>query len=304
MPCDKEKAEQKQILDLVESLGLPVVVDFPVDNVMRVRLNSPRTLKCIPAHHHEKYDKLWSAYESLNTMRVAILTGTGRVFCAGADLIGWRDSAAGDREKHARKVTKLDDNQDTTSDPAKSVSMWNGFLGISDRTNKKPIIAALNGSSYGGGTEALLNCDLVVANASATIALPEPRSSVAALAGALPRLGRLLPIQRAMEIALLAEPISSYELFQWGIVNRIGNTAEDVQKIAIELAQKILLGSPESIALTFDGVRRGYEQTQYNLKESTTHILTSELAKKMNQSDNIQEGLLAFSEKRKPKWKL
>lgn len=303
MSSDEEKAQQQQIRDLIKSLGLPVVVDFPINNVMRVRLNSPKTLNCIPAHHHEKYDKLWSTYESLNTLRVAILTGTGRVFCAGADLIGWKDSAASDREKQARKVTKLED-ENTAADPAKSVGMWNGFLGISDRTNKKPIIAALNGSSYGGGTETLLNCDLVVANASATISLPEPRRSVAALAGALPRLGRSLPIQRAMEIALLAEPISSHELFQWGVVNRIGSTNEDVQKIAIDLAQKIILGSPESIALTFDGVRRGYEQTQYNLKQSTAQILNSELATKMNQSDNIQEGLRAFGEKRMPKWKL
>lgn len=293
---------QKSIQDLVTRLNLPVTLDFPITHVLRVRLNSPRTLNTIPASDHIKYDELWTHFETEPSLRVAIITGTGRVFCAGADLKGWKDTVQQERQQGHLK------NQDGGYDPTKSASLdivhYNGFLALSDRSNKKPIIAALNGSAYGGGTEALLNCDLVVAVANATIALPEPRRSVAALAGALPRLGRLLPLQRSMELALIAEPISAVQAQSWGIVNRVEPTNEDVQARAIDLARKILLSAPEALKVTLTGVRRGYEDTFESLKDATKSVVYSQDTTDMNGSENIQEGLEAFGEKREPRWKL
>lgn len=284
------ESHQNQIAELVKARGLDslAVVDFPIPHVLRVRINAPKQLNSVPAEFHAKFNALWTLFEQLPSLRVAILTGTGRVFCAGADLKGWRDSVVGD-----------DDGA-----PSTSIIENNGFLGISDRTNRKPIIAALNGSAYGGGTETLLNCDLVVAVAHATISLPEPRRSVAAIAGALPRLGRLLPLQRAMELALLAEPLSASQLHAWGIVNRVEPTNADVQATAVALAARILQSAPEAIALTQRGIRHGYEETAASLKEATAAVAGSDSAAAMNESDNIREGLVAFAEKREPRWKL
>ncbi|VVT44503.1 uncharacterized protein SAPINGB_P000438 [Magnusiomyces paraingens] len=277
--------DQQTFLNLAETLQLEIVVDFPHPHVVRVRLNAPKRLNCVPAADHAKFDKLWTLFEELPSLRVVILTGTGRVFCAGADLKGWRTA-----------ITDTSVPPDILSD--------NGFLGISDRTSKKPFIAALNGPAYGGGTETLLNCDMVVAVASATISLPEPRRSVAAIAGALPRLGRLLPLQRAMEIALLAEPVSAVQMHTWGIVTRVEPTTEDVQATALALAKRILLSAPEALAVTLSGIRRGYETTAESLKENSRRVYDSQEAEAMNSSENIGEGLAAFAEKRTPQWKL
>lgn len=173
-----------------------------------------------------------------------------------------------------------------------SASMEAGFLGISNRSNKKPIIAALNGPSYGGGTETLLNCDLVVALRSATICLPEARRGVTALAGALPRIGRTLSLQQANELALVAEPISAAKAEQWGIVNRIADTPEAVQAEALKLAKLITLGSPEAVFVSQRGIRKGYEDTKLSLSEATESLALNENEQVLVPSDNYVEGEL------------
>lgn len=275
---------QEELKSLAQELQLPILIDFLGENqeIVRVTLNRPKQANSIPAKYHILFSEFWTKFEGLPELRVAILTGTGKLFSAGADLKSW-----------------LQDSSD--ADPATSIVAANGFMGISNRSNRKPIILALNGSSFGGGTEALLNCDLVVALRSATICLPEVRVGVTALAGALPRLGRTLSLQQANELALVAEPISAETAKEWGIVNRVVDTPQDVQREALELAKKIVLGSPEGIYVSQRGVRRGYEETRMTLSEGTQYVIENEY-KTLTESPNHIEGLIAFSEKRKPKW--
>lgn len=278
---------QQQLLDLAKSLQLPIIVDFHGDNkeIVQVTLNRPKELNCIPPDLHPKFNEFWTKYEELPAFRVLILTGAGKVFCAGADLKAWLESAAG-------------------SEPAPTTAILdcNGFLGLSNRSNKKPFIAALNGPSYGGGTEALINCELVVAVKHASITLPEVRVGVTAIAGALPRLGRLLSLQQASELALVGEPVPAATAKEWGLINRLVNNREELLATAVDLAKKIVLGSPEGIYVSQRGVRRGYEETKLTLSEATL-----EGAEKENTilvgSENQIEGLSAFSSRRKPKWK-
>lgn len=291
------KKDQDTLLAKVKELGIPILVDFPVPHAIRVTLNSPKKLNTVPTADHVLYDEFWTTFEELPNLRVAILTGAGRIFCAGADLKVWKDA-----------VVSQQPGKSTGRPESVHIVETNGFLGVSDRSSKKPIICALNGSSYGGGTETLLNCDLVLAPAKATVCLPEPRRSVAAIAGALPRLGRLVPLQRSMQMALLAEPIKVQKLEQWGIVNEVLDTVEQVQQRAVEYAEKILLSAPEALTLTLTGVRKGYESgysdsKESGLKEITKVIAHGPYADAMNTSENIQEGLKAFSEKRDPKWR-
>lgn len=92
-----------------------------------------------------------------------------------------------------------------------------GFAGLSRRAGRKPVIAAVNGICYGGGCEAIINCDMVVASRNATFALPEVKIGVVAQAGALPRLIRTVGRQRAMEMALTGRTISAEEGKEWGM---------------------------------------------------------------------------------------
>ena len=179
--------------------------------------------------------------------------------------------------------------------------MNSGILGISNRSNAKPIIAALNGSSDGGGTETIVNCDLVVAVRSATISLPEVHRGVAAVAGALPRLGRNVTIQRANQLALMGEPISAATAEQWGLVNALADSVEDLDALALKFAASIIKGCPESVFVSQRGVRKGYEQTTLSLNEATDELAANEMAH-LQKSDNYIEGLTAFTEKRQPKW--
>lgn len=269
------------LLSLVTELKLPILVTFHGANrdIVRVQINRPKQLNCIPPNLHNPFDDFWTFFENSGAFRVAILTGSGRVFCAGADLKAWLN------------------NPEQALD-----GMRTGFLGISNRSNRKPIIAALNGPSYGGGTETLVNCDLVVALRSATISLPEARRGVVAIAGALPRIGRSLSLQQANELALVAEPISAETAVSWGLVNKIADSIEDLEKIAMNYASKIVQGSPEATYVSLRGVRTGYEKTKLDLIEATEDIICEEYPT-LASSENYIEGLLAFSEKRDPKWK-
>ena len=98
--------------------------------------------------------------------RVVVITGEGSTFCAGADLLEWK-----------RKQERGEAGQTRDS------GMENGFAAISRRNSSKPIIAAVNGSAYGGGVEVLLNCDLVIASEQAVFALPEVKRGVVAVQG-------------------------------------------------------------------------------------------------------------------------
>lgn len=81
---------QDQLSALAHELELPIVLSFHgvEGEIVKVRLNRPKQLNCIPPALHNKFDAFWTKFEQLAPLRVAILTGTGRVFCAGADLKG------------------------------------------------------------------------------------------------------------------------------------------------------------------------------------------------------------------------
>lgn len=91
-----------------------------------------------------------------------------------------------------------------------------GFAGLSRRTGRKPVIAAVNGICFGGGCEAIINCDMVLASRNAQFSLPEVKIGVVAQAGALPRLIRTVGRQRAMEMALTGRAITAEEAKEWG----------------------------------------------------------------------------------------
>lgn len=255
--------------------------------ILLVTLQKAKSLNTVSMAEHIIMDKMWTEFEADQNMRVAILTGEGRVFSAGANL--------------KEMATAGQDIEKFTEDTKKMLSAG-GFMGISNRTTTKPIIAALNGHTYGGGTEVLLNVDLAVGIKGCHIALPESRRGIIALAGALPRAGRQLGIKRANELALLSEPIPMEAALEWGILNRLVDSPEQVVPEALKMARSILLSSPDAIAASLRQIRQGYEDTKLTLAEVAEYGRAIDFEKIM-QSPNIVEGLMAFVEKREPEWK-
>ncbi|HLJ07287.1 MAG TPA: crotonase/enoyl-CoA hydratase family protein [Acidimicrobiia bacterium] len=205
-------------------------------------------------------------------LRVGILTGAGGTFCSGMDLGAFLRG----------EVTRV---------------KGRGILGIALTPPQKPLIAAVEGYALAGGFEAVLACDLVVAARDAQFGLPEARRGLAAAAGGLIRLPRLIPPRIAMEIALTGAPVSAERMAAYGLVNRLVEPGEALAA-AKDLANQIIANAPLSVAAS---KRVILEQRDWTTEESfarqeqiTGHLLGSADAK---------EGAAAFKEKRLPVWK-
>jgi len=243
-------------------------------------LNRPKSLNCINADGHAELLEIWDWLDAEPTIRVGILTGTGRAFCAGADLKEW------DSQNASGKARPMPPS---------------GFGGLSRRGGRKPVIAAVNGICFGGGCEIIVNCDMVVAAKKATFALPEVKRGVVAIAGALPRIVRTIGRPRAMEMALTGRIVPAEEAREWGLINKVvGDDDGEVVTAAVELAQMVAENSPDSVIVSREGIKLGWEGVG---AEDASRILQETWYPRLTEGYNIKEGVRAFVEKRKPNWR-
>jgi enoyl-CoA hydratase len=205
---------------------------------------------------------------------VAVLTGTGTVFSAGADL-----KAIATGQAAALNTSK------------------GGFAGIARRERTKPIIAAVNGPALAGGCEIVLSCDLVVAASEATFGIPEVKRSLVAGAGGLFRLPRAVPRAIAMELALTGDPISAQRAYDLGFVNEVV-AADQVVDAAVALAERICANAPVAVRESRKVVLEGTMAD-----DETAWRLTNEAFGRVVQTEDFAEGPKAFIEKRPPAWK-
>ena len=150
----------------------------------------------------------------------------------------------------------------------------------------------------GGGFELALACDVIIAAENALFALPEPKVGLAALAGGLHRLPRMIPLKRAMGMILTGRHVPAAEGYQLGFVTELVPEGQAVTA-AKDFAKRILECSPVSIQTSLDVIRRGLEHS--DVKEAMLKEYDS--VKTLYASEDMIEGPLAFSEKRKPNWK-
>lgn len=302
-------------------------VAFPADfpHVLWVTLNRPGALNAIPRPQHYALERLWDWFDEEPSLRVAVITGTGRAFCAGADLKEWdginNDGAAPPSDSTPKsespsgapsQANTAPDGETTTSPQRRDRSSGNmprgGFGGMSNRGGVKPIIAAVNGVCFGGGMEMAINCDMIIAASNATFALPEVTIGVIALAGALPRIIKTVGKQRASEMALSGKRYTAAEMKEWGLVNEI--TAEvgknaaagertTVLSRALEWAAKIAGNSPDAVIVSREGLKLGWEGVD---AEKGTEMLLRGWYAKLEKGENMKEGVRSFVERRKPNW--
>lgn len=209
---------------------------------------------------------------------VGIITGArtekGHIFCAGADL----------------KVMSVDPGQMQTE--------RGGFAGFVQRERTKPVIAAVDGPALAGGTEIVLACDLVVASKTATFGVPEVKRNLVAAAGALFRLPRKLPRNVAMELALTGRlDFPAERAYHFGLVNALCEEGEALQT-AFGLADQITACAPLAVRESRQIMIEATDQPDdVGWKLSGQGIL------KMFGTEDFNEGLTAFIEKREPQWK-
>jgi enoyl-CoA hydratase len=172
-----------------------------------------------------------------------------------------------------------------------------GILGIALTPPKKPLIAAVEGYALAGGFEAVLACDLLVAARDAQFGLPEAKRGLAAAAGGLIRLPRLIPPRIAMELAMTGALVSAERLYDVGLVNRLVESGEALAE-AKRLAEQIIANAPLSVAASKRVIT---EQRDWTIDESFAR--QEAITGPVLQSADAREGSAAFKEKRSPVWK-
>ena len=209
--------------------------------------------------------------DARDDLHVGILTGAGGNFCAGMDLKAFLRG----------EVTRVEGR---------------GILGIAMTPPKKPLIAAVEGYALAGGFEAVLACDLLIAARNATFGLPEAKRGLAAAAGGLLRLPRLIPARIAMEIALTGDMVSAERLDRYGLVNELVEPGEALEA-AIRLARRIVANAPMSIAASKRVIVESRDWTREEMFTRQAEITAPILA-----SADAKEGAAAFAERRRPRW--
>ncbi len=254
---------------------MPEYCSIEKDNhIMTVTLERPDRLNALHPPANAELGEVFDDFANDDDMWVAIITGRGRGFSAGNDL---RYQAEG----------------------GERVPMPRGFAGLTSRFDlQKPVIAAVNGVSMGGGFEIALACDLIIASEKALFALPEPKVGLAALAGGLNRLPRQIGSKRALGMILTGRHVSAEEGLALGFVNEVV-PHDDLMNAAKRWANDICQCAPLSIRASKDVVYRSLDCA--SLQESMK--VGYESVQAMIRSEDFIEGPKAFSEKRPPNWK-
>jgi enoyl-CoA hydratase len=253
-----------------------MTIDFEQrGHVAVLTINRPEARNAVNGDVASGLEAAVDRVEEADDVWVAVLTGAGTTFSAGADL---KAIAAGQA--------------------ASLQTQRGGFAGFVRRDRTKPFIAAVDGPALAGGCEIVLACDLVVASTNARFGLPEVKRSLAAAAGGLFRLPQVLPPRVAMELVLTGEPIEADRAHQLGMVNRLVDPGKAVDA-AVELAEVICANAPLAVRES----RKVVLASLAFADEDTLWTMSGRAMATLMQTEDFAEGPRAFIEKRAPEWK-
>lgn len=247
-------------------------VDYDVrQQVATLTLRRPDKLNAMNAAMREEIVEAFKHFEADGDATVAILTGEGRAFCAGADLQEMADTGFG-------------------APPAQSIP----HLGRSFHVSKTTI-AQVNGIAYAGGFLLAQMCDLCTASENAEFGLTEVRWGRGA-PWATPLIW-MLPQRIMMELLVTGEPLSARRAYELGFINRITspeNLGEETMKLASTIVANAPLGVKAGRALTYMATEMG---------RSAAFPVGDYCFETAYRSEDALEGPRAFRERRKPKWR-
>lgn len=248
------------------------------DHVLVVTLDRPAAAN---AMNTRMGLELMELFESLalddEGLRCVVLTGSGdKVFCAGGDL------------KERKGMT----DEAWVAQHLVFERMLRAVIGC-----PIPVIAAVNGAAYGGGCEIAAACDFIYAAPHARFALTEVTLGIMPGAGGTQNLPRAVGERRAKEIILTGSPFAAAEAHIWGLVNRVIE-ADRLLDETIATAEKIAGNAPIAIRQAKQSIHRGL---QMSLGDGLAFEI--EAYNRMIPTQDRHEGVLAFNEKRRPRFK-
>lgn len=229
-----------------------------------IRINRPERLNAINQDVAVGIQKAFKAFDADDSKRVAILSGVGeKAFSSGAD------------------VSNLPE-------------LWRAIPTVGFDT-EKPIVAATSGWVIGGAIVMVMMCDLMVSTESTTFYYPEAK--LGTTAGGISSLVTRMPHKLAMEIMLLGSKVPAQRAYDVGFVNRVVPNGEH-EKAALEMAEQLLDSAP----LVIGALKRLVAQAM-PVGPIERMVGVAQTIAKVRQSEDMQEGIAAYKEKRKPNFK-
>jgi len=253
------------------------------DGIFTIVIDRPEARNALSLAMGRDLTAAWVEFRDNAEHRVAILTGAGsESFCAGADL---KEVSA-----YYRSMTPSERRERGEREP--------GLGGITRNLDPgKPIIAAINGYCLAGGLEIALACDIRIAVPRAKFGLPEVRWGLIPGAGGTQRLPRAIPLAIAMEMLLSGQSIDAERALAVGLINRVV-PADALLDEARALARQIAQNGPLAVRAARAAARNGL-----HLPLDEGLRLEQFYAETPRQSEDVQEGLRAFAEKRQPRYR-
>lgn len=240
------------------------------------RINRPEKLNILDLAAMKDLTARLLEFRDDDGLWVGILTGTGdKVMSAGVDIDDYLGLVRASTTTKWRRPEAI----------MRRMSLW------------KPMIAACNGLTIGGGLELALACDIMIAAEHATFALPETRLGISPGGGGLARLPRTVPRRLAAELLFTGKAIDAREAHRIGLVNRVVPGAE-LMDAALTLAREICECGPLAVRYVKEAMYRMEGMTMDEALRFEQDIATHLFA-----TEDSKEGFAAFREKRKPEWK-
>lgn len=259
-------------------MGDDLIVTEVIGSTAWIRLNRPQTMNPISQRVLDDLAEALDLVENDPSVRVIVLTGSGKSFCAGAELT-------------------------TIAGPDGSVSIDN-VLNLVRQAGEtyqrllalpKPVIAAVNGFALAGGLELLMACDIVIAAHSARIGNAHANYGLISGSGGETRLARIVGPMVGKYMAFTGNSFRAADLVPLGLVNEVVPDDELFARVSA-LADQLASKSPRGLGLMKRSIEDGLEQpmvTAMNLEHQA-------MALHLHSSTDMQEGFAAFREKRQP----
>lgn len=248
-----------------------ILVDAPAEHVLRITLNRPEARNALRTELLQELAEALGQADQDDSVRCVVLTGGDAVFAAGADV--------------RQLVGKT--KSDILASPRHS--LWKQIQCFS-----KPLLAAVNGYCLGGGNELAMMGDIIIAAADAKFGQPEIKLGLIPGAGGTQRLTRAVGKATAMRLVLTGELMSAPEALRAGLVSEVVQP-DQVQARALEIASAIAGMSPLAARAAKRSVNAAASENGLALER--------ELYVGLFDSEDLQEGVAAFLEKRKPEFK-
>jgi enoyl-CoA hydratase/carnithine racemase len=251
-------------------------------HVATITLNRPDRLNAISGPMLESFSRAFQDADRDENVRVIILTGAGRGFCAGLDL---KDLIAGTGIGSNGGGNLLNARFDLNNSPP--VVLHN---------TDKPVICALNGPAAGYGMDLALGADIRIASTASKLAAVFAKRGVLPESGGSWLLPRLIGWPKAAEIAFRGMTLSAEECLDYGLVNHVVEP-ERLMPFTHEIAEEIAQGAPLAVQATKRMMRLGLDETF----EANVHHVYLQLLPLFRTQD-FMEGVKAFTEKRAPQF--